>query len=398
MRISSANRYDTTVSTLMNRQGELQAAQDRLTSGKRVSTASDDPTAAGRAERALARMQRNDANQRAVATAATSMTLADSALGDAVDLMQSARELMVKSGNGSYSTSERLAMADELAGIRKQLLAVANRTDASGQYLFAGQGTSNAPFADAAGGVTFSGVPGELQLAGGQPLPGSVDGSAAWMTAPTGNGVFETAPAAGNTGAAWIDPGRVADATALTGGSYAIEFGVAGGVTTYSVTLDGAPTALTNVAYQPGQAIAIDGLSLTVSGQPANGDRFDVTPSTPDMSVFKALDLAIADLKTASPTSGQLQQMTSSRIGDIDSAMNRLQSVRSQVGAALNRIEGQGNQLEDAQVANKTEKSNAQDLDMVQAISDFSIQQTSYETALKAYSAVRKLSLFDYIG
>lgn len=398
MRISTANRHDDTVSTLVRRQAELQEAQDRMTSGKRVSRASDDPTAAGRAERALARMQRNDANQRAVQASNIAMSLADTALGDASELMQSAREIMVKAGNGTYSDKERAALADELSGIRKQLMAVANRTDGSGQYLFAGQGSTSAPFVDTTAGVAFNGTPGSLQLAAGEALPGSVDGSQAWMTAPSGNGVFQTRPAAANTGAAWIDPGRVAQPSALLGGDYDVQFSVSGGVTTFSVLHDGNPTAIANQAYEPGKAIEIDGLSFTISGQPANGDRFAVTPSTPDMSPFKALDLAIADLKAASPNSGQLQQMASSRIGDIDAAMGRLQAVRSEVGGSLQRIESQGNQLQDAKLANQTEKSNAVDLDMVQAISDFSIRQSSYETALKAYSSVRKMSLFDYIG
>jgi len=34
---------------------------------------------------------------------------------------------------------------------------------------------------------------------------------------------------------------------------------------------------------------------------------------------------------------------------------------------------------------------------MVQAISDFQLQQTSYDAALRAYSMVQRLSLFQYL-
>jgi flagellar hook-associated protein 3 FlgL len=35
---------------------------------------------------------------------------------------------------------------------------------------------------------------------------------------------------------------------------------------------------------------------------------------------------------------------------------------------------------------------------MVQAVSDFSNKQTSYQAALQSYSMVQKLSLFNYIN
>jgi flagellar hook-associated protein 3 FlgL len=44
------------------------------------------------------------------------------------------------------------------------------------------------------------------------------------------------------------------------------------------------------------------------------------------------------------------------------------------------------------------ERSAAEDLDMAQAISDFQNQQTGYDAALRAYSTVQRLSLFDYLN
>ena len=51
----------------------------------------------------------------------------------------------------------------------------------------------------------------------------------------------------------------------------------------------------------------------------------------------------------------------------------------------------------DAKLLAQTERSAAEDIDMVEAVSTFSTRQTSYDAALKAYSMVQKLSLFDYI-
>ena len=117
MRIATSNMFDTSISTLQRRQEMLQDSQQRLTSGKRVQLASDDPTAAARAERALAAIARNEANQRSLDASRNVMNITESALGDTVELIQSARETLVAAGNGSYTDGERKALAVKLPGL-----------------------------------------------------------------------------------------------------------------------------------------------------------------------------------------------------------------------------------------------------------------------------------------
>jgi flagellar hook-associated protein 3 FlgL len=397
MHISTSNSYTAALDSLMTRQATMSDTQEQMTTGKRVNRASDDPAAAARAERAVAAEQRTVANQRAVDASNNAMTLTDSALGDATELLQQAREAMVAAGNGSYTDAERATAANQLTDLRSQLLTIANRTDGSGTYLFGGQGASQAPFVDMPGGVVYQGTSGQTQAASGEPLPLTTDGAAAWMIARTGNGVFATS-ALTSTGTAWIDGGTVTNPSAVTGATYSVQFSVAAGTTTYSVLKNGAATALTNVAFKPGQAIQVDGLSATISGQPANGDDFELTPSTPDLSVFDTLDKAIADLKTPGRTGSQIAQTTSANLGNLDSVLGQMLAVRTQVGATLNRVDAVTGRLSALKLSSQTEESNATDLDMTQAISDFSSQQTGYDAALKAYSLVQKLSLFNYLS
>ncbi len=194
MRLSTANNFDSTIANLQRRQAELSVGQNQLTTGKRVNRASDDPTAAARAERALALEQRMGANQRAVDASRNAMTLAESALGDAGELMQRARELLVGAGNATYSDAERRTQATSLREIRKQLFDIANRSDGAGGYLFGGQGSSTPPFIDAPGGVQFKGTAGRTDAGASESLPVTLDGPTAWLQARTGNGVFETKP------------------------------------------------------------------------------------------------------------------------------------------------------------------------------------------------------------
>ncbi len=397
MRISTAHSYDASLDSLTRRQSEMTAVMEQATTDKRVNRASDDPTAAGRAERALSIEKRIDATQRAVDASENAVRLSESALGDAGELLQQVRETVVSAGNASYSDAERKGLATKISGLRNQLLAVANRNDGAGNYLFGGQGASQAPFLDAPGGVAFRGVEGQIDAASGETLPLTVDGSATWLSARTGNGVFVTSPDVSN-GSAWIDSGHVTDAKALTGSAYSVEFDVTGGVTTYSVLQDGAGTSIAGQPFRSGQAIEIDGISVNITGQPADGDKFDMKPSTADLNVFNVLDKTIVDLLTPQRSGAQITQSNSQNLTAIDAVSSQMQNSRTQLGETLNRIESVTGRLADSKLASQTDRSHAEDADLVQVYSEFQSRQTGYDAALKSYSMVQKMSLFNYIS
>ena len=64
----------------------------------------------------------------------------------------------------------------------------------------------------------------------------------------------------------------------------------------------------------------------------------------------------------------------------------------------MNRITEVSDRLATSKLSDQTQRSNAEDLDMTQAISAFSNQQTGYDASLKAYSMVQRLSLFNYLN
>ena len=397
MRISTANAYDKGIDSLNKRQADLAEVQEQLTTGKRILRASDDPASAARAERATATLERAIANERGVEASRVAMTQTESTLADAGVLMQRARELLVAAGNASYSDSERAAVGAELRSVRAQLFALANQGDGAGNHLFGGQGGAQKPFIDAPGGVQYAAVPGQALTEASTGLPLSTDGRAAWLSAPTGNGVFVTS-AAPTVLNAVIDEGRVADPSLLTGSDYALQFSVAGGATTYAVLRDGLPTAVVAAPYVSGQSISVDGMTVSVSGTPASGDQFRIAPSTPTLGVFAALDQAIAGLKTTGRTGSQIAQANGDGLRDIDAVLANLQTARAAAGAVLMRIDSETDRLDAQKLASKIERSNAEDVDMVHAISEFQSRQSGYDAALKSYAMVQRLSLFQYVN
>ena len=400
MRISTAHAYSSSIDTLLRRQRDMSDSQAQLTTGKRITRASDDPASAAHAERALASATRIDASQRGVQTSQVLMTQSEGALSDAGDLLQRARELMIAAGDGVHSDKERVIASNELRSIREQLLVVANRTDGGRGYLFGGQGASTPPFLDTPAGVKFRGTGGQAVAADGERLPLSLDGQDVWMQTRTGNGVFETR-ANVSAGAAWVDNGTVTNPSLVTDSTYTINFSGPPGALTYTVLKDGSATAQTNVPFSPafsGQVIEIDGVAANFKGAPLAGDQFEFRPSTPSLSVFDALDKAVADLTVPNLTVTNRAQLNGFSLTNIDASLSRMISARAAVGNALNQIDSTGSRLESQKFQAVTERSNAEDLDMVTAISEFQSKQSGYDAALKSYAMVQKLSLFNYVN
>ncbi len=145
-RLASANTYDSAQRNLQIRQTTLASLQENLTSGKKITNPSDDPTGAAQAERAMNRIARIATDQRALESQRNAIALAESTLGNITDALQNFRELVVSAGNGAYTASERTTIAGQLSGMRDQILALANTKDSNGLPLFAALGSALAPF------------------------------------------------------------------------------------------------------------------------------------------------------------------------------------------------------------------------------------------------------------
>lgn len=404
MRVATAHSYDTTVANLNKRQSDLAQLQAQLSAGKRVQRASDDPAAAVQAEAAQNRLARAVADQRAVEASRTSLAQAESALGSAGETIQQVRELFLKAGNATYGSADYKSIAQEIEGLRDQLLAVANQTDSMGRTLFGGQGGSSVPFVEVYGpggnGVRFDGQSGQV-AAGDLTLPQSLDGQSVWMSVPPGNGTFTVALGSGNAGSVTTDIGRVADPAAVTGHGYSISFANAGGTLQYTVTdtTTGLPVPAHNgVAYQPG-TIEFDGLAVELKGQPKAGDSVAVDPVSGSTDLFRVMQDAIDALNGAS--TGQTPQLTQAlgrALTELDTGYDRVLAARSQAGQWLNRADSLDNRLADRQVEYEAEQSSLVDMDMIKGISDFQNQQVGLQAALQSYAQVQRLSLFQYLG
>lgn len=396
MRVPSLHHAQATLHSLQKRESEQAKLQSQIASGLRVQSPSDDPVAAAQGELARSRLARLAQDQRAAQLAQGTLSAADGALAQGVDLLQSAREALVAAGNGGYTADDRAKLALQLRATREQLLAVANTPDSAGGYVFGGQGATAAPFARTP--VGYDAAAGTQQVGEDGRFTSTVDGRAAFLALPQGNGVFVTASAAGNGGSGWIGAGSVSDATRLTGHAYAITVGGSAGALTYSVvdTTSGTPGA-TNAPWPAGGVFDIDGQRIEVGGAPAPGDGFTLAPAG-RQDIFATLDEAIALLEDDGATGGAYQERLQRAQVGVDRGLDALLHARSVAAEGLRFVEGAMGAGELQEIDTSGRLSDLRDVDLARAISGLQSSQTAYEAALKSYAAIRKTSLFDLIS
>ena len=178
-RVATANMYDNSIRNIGGRQSSLAEQSEKLTAGKRVLRASDDPVAAAQAERAITRMERIKVEQSALSLQRNAMAEGDSTLGDAVDLLQEMRALFVSAGNGANSAKEMQIIAGQLQTLREELLSVSNRTNTSGVPLLSALGSAITPFVNSSA-FKDNGLPGQ-QAGSNTSIPTALDGDMAFM-------------------------------------------------------------------------------------------------------------------------------------------------------------------------------------------------------------------------
>jgi flagellar hook-associated protein 3 FlgL len=410
-RLGTANAYDNTLSNLTTRQNKLANLQESLSSGKKITSPSDDPTGAAQAERALNRLARIATDQRALEVQRNAISTAESTLGDITSALQEVRDLVVSAGNGSFSSAERKTVALQISGLRERILSLANSQDSNGQPLFAALGSALKPFSGPESTVpdyTFNGLPGSAS-AGTYAIASALDGESAFMLQPNRDAAFNVrvSNSALSTDNAVKDPNSAFGP--INGSSYTIEITAFDNVAnTVSYTLTENPpvpgslvSGGATVPWSKALGFKVDGmpgLSLNVKGTPSVPPApNDTVTLEPNASVFSTVDLAINDIRSAGNSNAANQAVTQA-LYNIDISLARISAVRGQAGDLLNRADSITSTNDKRNIEQEANRSRAEDIDMIQGVSDFQKQQTGDQAALQSYAQIQKLSLFNFIS
>lgn len=192
MRVTNFSISDSAVLNLSTLRGQVDAAQQQVSSGKRFTEASDDPAAAHGVMQNQSQLRAVTQYQRNVGLATSRATLEESALNQLGDILTRARELGIAQATGTASASTRSAAGTEINQLLAQAVNLGNSKDGA-DYLFGGTTSSTAPYTidttGASATFTVSGQPTgvrAVQIGSGQLLTPTHDGATVFGTSSAG--------------------------------------------------------------------------------------------------------------------------------------------------------------------------------------------------------------------
>jgi flagellar hook-associated protein 3 FlgL len=401
MRLSTAAIHRTSIDSILDSQSRLARTQQQVTSGKRFQSSAEDPVAATRAaalDRTVADNAQFERNSNIIQSR---LSYEEQSLADVTLVMQRTRELALQGANATLGQGDRNLLVTELRELRGQLVDIANRDDANGEYLFSGSSTATKPFGSTPAGVAYLGdqTTRFIRVSGSQAIADGHPGTEVFMNVTQSNGTFRTAVNSANTGSGTIDVGTVIDPSAWVSDNYTLRFTTP---TDWVVEDDTLPTPVqiaSGAGFKSGQTISFLGAQVTVTGTPAIGDQFAVQPAA-DTDMFTTLDNLIATLGPGAGLPSDravFQQQIGASIADIDSGVNRVLTVRAEVGTRLSAIDNATSSRESESVDLQQLLSDLRDVDYASAISQLNQQYAGLQAAQQAYTKISQLSLFDYL-
>jgi flagellar hook-associated protein 3 FlgL len=341
MRISTNQFHSQGINSIQKHQADVLETQLRLSTGKRVNVASDDPVATAQIHSLNRTMNTIDQYARNGEYGKSQLVLEETAINDSVTQLQRARELSIQMLNGTYSATDRQAAAAELEQIIQQTKNMMNYRNSEGEMIFAG-----------------SSVFAEQAFVEDVNNPGYY----AYIGSTNAIGQFESDG---------ITP--VYDELA----SYGSRFVQIGFDSDNRVTAD-----------DQGDSSRI---RITDNGDKVFGiTTTTVFTGTPDSNILNVL----VELKN---TLAAGLEPPAGVVTDLATGIDQLSKVRAEIGGRQNRIEAQYDAGESFKIALEERRMNLEDMDLVKGSTDLTKSQNALEVAQQVFTRVQSMSLFDYL-
>jgi flagellar hook-associated protein 3 FlgL len=156
-------------------------ALEQVSSGQKLNQLSDDPAAAATIVNLRTESSADTQYLANISSLTGPLQVADSTLSSVVEALTSAQTLGVEGANGTMNSTDRASVAQEVQGIQKEILGLAN-TEYNGSYLFSGTATSTIPYvadSTSSSGVTYQGNDkiNSVEISPGEAMPINLPGS-----------------------------------------------------------------------------------------------------------------------------------------------------------------------------------------------------------------------------
>lgn len=147
MRITNSMLTNSLLRNMYTNLRGLERASDRLSSQKKIRRPSDDPVGIVTSLAMRSSLGEVEQFQKNIGDTQSWFEITEAALGNAIDVLQRARELAVYGSTDTVPQESRQALANEVTQLKEQLIQIANTTLGS-RYIFGGTRTGEPPYDD----------------------------------------------------------------------------------------------------------------------------------------------------------------------------------------------------------------------------------------------------------
>ncbi|PWB48083.1 MAG: flagellin [Dehalococcoidia bacterium] len=335
---------------------------EKLSSGYRINRAADDAAGLGISEKMRAQIRGNSQAIRNAQDGISMIQTAEGAMDEVHSILQRMRELGVQAANDTYDSAARTSIGTELMQLRSEIDRISNATSFNGQNLLTGSLTgllggatlTDLVVNDSVGGALATSIEVAGAKAGTYTFTYAAGSDTLTLTNSAGIGQSVSLAAMGangtqvldfnqhgikitlNTSAAIADPDTIgagfvagADDTIVVTGSGAAALQVGANTSAYDTM---------NVSFNDTRATQATGLNLlTGGGVDWTNSGTIVASNTAAQSFINQIDAAITTLNT--------------RRSDLGAAQNRLEHTVNSLGVAVENLTASESRIRDADVA-----------------------------------------------
>ena len=426
MKISNKLFNEQQISQFSKQMETAQKIQAKISSGKNIIFASDDPV--GAVQLSGLNDVKNKIEQYIdnANLALNRLELMDSTLEASKNVFIRCNELAIQASNDVLAPSDREAIALEFDELKKELLSLSNVRDSTGSYIYAGFKTKKPAFEiDSTGSVSYKGDRGSINLAVSESrmLESTIDGASVFQDIVTSSGVSTDLFAA-------VDNVSRSIRTANSG----VEAAKAPGIAKLNLTNQDPGTysfTITSGSKTADISVALTGTNLTDVATAINAADLDITATLQDSNTSLVLtntlakDITLSNLEIPNITKSQEQptsfisfqpidaagtslgnsqtvydfdQTIASRLDELVTIQNHLSNQRAKVGARVNSAVRQKDVMDERKIQITTDVSELADADLSKLVTQLQSLLTSQEASQKAFVKISGLNLFDYIS
>ena len=418
MKISTSLNYQRALANIQNANAEVSKTREQVSTGKLLVRPSDDPTKVATIENLDRAIAKSDTYTGLLGDLKQRYELEETVLLSGSDILVRLKELAIQASNDTLAIEDRRIVALEVAGLKKELLNIANTQDVSGSTIFAGGNTSIEPFTTLNdGSIAYQGDARQIQVSVSDTRDLNKNRNGLDVFGPAERELV-AAVAAEYTQA----PGTLANyngATSITDGVTTLTFDHSGGAPASierlisDLTSGANESAYVDFKYtitdnpnNPGEllftaknkeSVAAANVPLLVAAgatdeaAAATNAVAGVDRTTQGIAFFTALDDFVAALNR-NDTSNIRRA-----VGEVGALHEGLVKSVGRVGSEIQSADRQLELHADSKVRLETLLSGEEDLDYSEALTRFNEEMTRLEATQATFAQVARLSLFEYI-